>query len=130
MRSFFPRKNPSPRGQLLFSLVIVSLFLGSDLSLSNAQEAAADESFFMFNALWFKQDGGAAKYGEYLQAAGSFVAKYGGKSDASYAPAQALIGEFDADLVFLVEWPNFAAFTSLIQDPGYQAQSFTRRSYF
>ena len=31
----------------------------------SAQEPAADESFFMFNTLWFKEDGGAAKYTEY-----------------------------------------------------------------
>ena len=80
----------------------------------------------MFNALWFKAAGGAAKYTEYLQAAGPFVAKHGGKSDASYQPEQAIIGEFDADLVFMVEWPNTEAFTSLIQDPGYQEISHLR----
>jgi uncharacterized protein (DUF1330 family) len=80
----------------------------------------------MFNALWFKEDGGAAKYTEYLQAAGAFVTKHGGKSDASYIPEGAIIGEFDADLVFMVEWPNFQAFTNLVQDPEYQAISHLR----
>jgi uncharacterized protein (DUF1330 family) len=111
----------------LFSLLLTLLFFFSfDDSRAQEPSAAADESFFMFNALWFKEEGGAAKYAEYLQAAGPFVAKHGGKSDASYSPAQALIGEFDADLVFLIEWPNFAAFTGLIQDPGYQAISHLR----
>jgi len=108
--------------------LLLSLLVFSSLNDARAAEPAAvtEESFFMFNALWFKADGGAAKYAEYLQAAGPFVAKHGGKSDASYSPAQALIGEFDADLVFLIEWPNFAAFTSLIQDPDYQAISHLR----
>lgn len=102
------------------------LLLIANFTSSIAQSSAEDESISMFNALWFKEDGGAAKYAEYLQAAGPFVAKHGGSSDASYIPEQAIIGEFDADLVFMVKWPNFAAFTALIQDPGYQAISHLR----
>ena len=109
----------------LILLLLLGVFLMTERS-STAQAQSADESFYMFNALWFKADGGAAKYTEYLQAAGPFVEKHGGRSDASYLPEQAIIGEFDADLVFLVEWPNSAAFTGLIQDPGYQAISHLR----
>lgn len=103
---------------------ILSIFTLSLQGIS-AQESKG-ESFYMFNALWFKADGGAEKYAEYIQAAGPFVVKHGGKSNDSYVPEQAIIGEFDADLVFMVEWPNFAAFTALIQDPGYQAISHLR----
>lgn len=111
----------------LVALLLTLLFYFSANDARAVEPSAdPDASFFMFNALWFKEDGGAAKYGEYLQAAGPFVVKHGGKSDATYSPAQALIGEFDADLVFLVEWPNFAAFTGLISDPGYQAISHLR----
>ena len=90
------------------------------------QTAAQGESFHMFNALWFEEGGGAAKYNEYLAAAGPFVAKHGDTSDASYVPEGAVIGAFDANLVFLVEWPSQEAFTNLIQDPGYQAISHLR----
>jgi uncharacterized protein (DUF1330 family) len=111
-------------------LVVLLLLLLLYFSLADARaaqpSAGLDASFFMFNALWFKEDSGAVKYAEYLQAAGPFVAKHGGTSDASYSPAQALIGEFDVDLVFLIEWPNFAAFTGLVSDPGYQAISHLR----
>jgi len=111
----------------LVALLLTLLFYFSvDDARAAEPSVVSDEPFFMFNALWFKEEGGAAKYGDYLQAAGPFVVKHGGKSDATYSPAQALIGEFDADLVFLVEWPNFAAFTGLIQDPGYQAISHLR----
>lgn len=112
--------------KIVFTIAILASIAGAKLQVSTAQEASADESFFMFNALWFKEDGGAAKYNEYLQAAGPFVARHGGKSNDSYVPEQAIIGEFDADLVFMIEWPNFAAFTSLIQDPDYQAISHLR----
>lgn len=112
--------------KVIVTIAILASFTGPIPQTSNAQELAADESFFMFNALWFKEDGGEAKYAEYLQAAGPFVTRHGGKASDSYAPEQAIIGEFDADLVFMIEWPNFAAFTSLIQDPDYQAISHLR----
>jgi uncharacterized protein (DUF1330 family) len=121
---FINRSRPSSKATLLLISLLMVLPM-TDRS-STAQAQSPDESFHMFNALWFKADGGAAKYTEYLQAAGPFVAKHGGKSDASYLPEQAIIGEFDADLVFLVEWPNTEAFTSMIQDPGYQAISHLR----
>jgi len=91
-----------------------------------AQEAAGDEHVFMLNVLWFKEDGGAEKYGEYIAAATPFVEKLGGKSTQAFVPEQALIGEFDADMFFVVEWPNQAAFMSLVGDPGYQKISHLR----
>ena len=36
-------------------------------------------------------------------------------------PEESLIGDFDADLVFFVEWPSQEAFYAFVQDPGYQA---------
>ena len=38
-----------------------------------------------------------------------------------FIPEQALIGEWDPDLFFIVEWPNWEAFLRLPQNPGYQA---------
>jgi uncharacterized protein (DUF1330 family) len=38
----------------------------------------------------------------------------------SYIPEQALIGEWDPDLFFIVEWPNWEAFLQLPQDPAYK----------
>lgn len=126
----FSNITTDPSGRKVPAIAWLLIALASTMTLGfqaiSAQEPAADESFFMFNALWFKEDGGAAKYTEYLQAAGPFVAKHGGKSDASYVPEGAIIGEFDADLVFMVEWPNFQAFTNLVQDPEYQAISHLR----
>ena len=89
-------------------------------------KSAKDERFFMLNVLWFKPDGGAEKYDEYLEAAGPFVAKHGGKSTGAYVPEHNIIGEFDADLVFFVEWTDPKAFAAFIQDPGYRAVSHLR----
>ena len=85
-----------------------------------ADEAAqTDERVFMLNILWFKEDGGAEKYAEYIAAASPFVAKHGGESTGAYIPEATLIGKFDADLFFVVEWPNQAAFLALVSDPEY-----------
>lgn len=94
---------------------------------AQSEEAAStDERIFMMNALWFKPDGGAEKYAEYVAAATPFVAKYGGSSTGAFIPETAIIGQFDADLIFFVEWPNQAAFMKLVSDPDYQAVSHLR----
>ena len=81
--------------------------------------AKVDETFFMLNALWFKEDGGAEKYREYLKAAGPIVAKYGGKGLDAYHPSESIIGTFDADLVFFVRWPSWAVFEKFVADAEY-----------
>ena len=85
-------------------------------------EAASTEesgTITMLNALWFEGEEGATLYAEYAAAAAPFVEKYGGRLVSSYVPDLALIGEWDPDLFFLVEWPSQAAFEGLAQDPGY-----------
>lgn len=84
------------------------------------------DTIYMFNALWFKPEGGKEKYQEYLRAAAPFVSQYDGKSDSAYQPEKAIIGEFDADLMFIVEWPNKEAFKSFVKDPGYQSVAHLR----
>ena len=78
------------------------------------------EKVFMLNVLWFKEDGGAEKYAAYAAAAAPFVGELGGKLLESYTPEAALIGEWNPDLFFIVEWPNWDAFMKLPQNPGYQ----------
>jgi uncharacterized protein (DUF1330 family) len=80
----------------------------------------SDEPIYMLNALWFHPEGGRARYQEYLRAAGPIVARYGGRKLPSYVPEDAIIGEFDADLVFLVEWPSRDAFDTFIHDPEFE----------
>ena len=74
----------------------------------------------MLNALWFKEDGGAARYAEYAAAAAPFVEGLGGKLIESYTPVSALIGEWAPDLFFVVEWPDWESFSRLLSNPGYQ----------
>ncbi len=80
-----------------------------------------DQPIYMLNALWYKPDGGAEKYQEYLKAAGPIMVKHGGKQLDSYIPEKSLIGEFDADLLFTVQWPSNQVFQAFVNDPEYQA---------
>lgn len=80
----------------------------------------ADERIYMLNALWFEGEEGATLYGEYAAAAAPYVEKYGGRLVASYVPDLALIGEWDPDLFFVVEWPSWESFQKLPADPGYR----------
>ena len=79
----------------------------------------ADEKIYMLNVLWFKKDGGAAKYAEYATAASPFVEELGGSMLDGFVPDLALIGEWDPDLFFIVEWPSWETFTKLPENPGY-----------
>ena len=80
-----------------------------------------DQPIYMLNVLWFDPDGGRERYDAYLEAAGPIVARYGAKKLDSYLPEQAMIGEFDADLLFVVEWPSWETFQAFINDSEFQA---------
>ncbi|NOY42581.1 MAG: DUF1330 domain-containing protein [Planctomycetes bacterium] len=76
---------------------------------------------YMLNVLWFKPDGGKQTYRQYLQAVQPVVAKYGGKKLDSYVPDLEVIGTFDADFIFTVEWPNWETFQQFIHDDDFLA---------
>jgi len=80
----------------------------------------SDERIFMLNVLWFKPNGGAERYEEYLRAVGPISARYGGKKLDAYVPEQALIGEMTADLVFVVEWPSASSIEAFLNDAEFQ----------
>jgi uncharacterized protein (DUF1330 family) len=87
---------------------------------SKPEESTTDKSVYMLNVLWFKPDGGREKYRDYLRAAGPIVARYGGKKLDTFVPEQAIIGTFDADLVFTVEWPSWQVFEQFVTDAEYE----------
>ena len=80
-----------------------------------------DRPIYVLNALWFNPVGGKERYQEYLKAAGPIVGRYGGKKLESYLPEDALIGEFDADLLFFVEWPSWEVFQAFLNDSEFHA---------
>ncbi|MCF8033990.1 MAG: DUF1330 domain-containing protein [Desulfarculaceae bacterium] len=78
------------------------------------------QPFLMLNALWFKPEGGRESYRRYMKLAGPVLAKHGGRLVAGGTPRQAIIGEFDANLVFFVEYPSWRAFQDMLADPDYR----------
>ena len=81
----------------------------------------ADEAIYMLNSLWFKEDGGEAKYGEYIARASPVVDRLGGEMMSQFRPVEALQGDFNPDLIFVIRWPSIEAFQALIADLEYQA---------
>ncbi len=80
----------------------------------------SNDAIYMLNALWFKADGGQAKYQEYMRAALPFVTQIGGKLvSGPYVPDLAVIGEWDPDLILMVEYPSWDAFLQMTSDPEY-----------
>ena len=84
------------------------------------ETAEVDEKVYMLNALWFIENGGAEKYAEYATAAAPFVAELGGRMLDGFTPEMSLIGDWDPHLFFIVEWPNWSAFTQLPEHEGYK----------
>lgn len=80
----------------------------------------SDEKFYMLNVLWFKPDGGREKYGQYMAGAAPIVARFGGRPLPAFKPEKAVIGKFDADMIFFVEWPSWDVFKQFTADPEYQ----------
>lgn len=78
-----------------------------------------DRRVFMLNALWFKAEGGRESYRRYAAAMQPILAELGAKAHASYRPEASVIGDFDPDLFFLVEWPDVETFESLLVHEGY-----------
>lgn len=78
---------------------------------------------FMLNALWFKARGGAQRYQQYLAAAKRVIddLSIGARTHTLLTPEAMLIGEWDPDLLFVVEYPDKAAFDRLVNSEQYQA---------
>ena len=78
------------------------------------------EPIYMLNALWFKADKGKEKYLEYIAAVKPLLERAGAEIKQNYYPEEALIGEWNPDVFFLVKYPGKDAFESMITSPEYQ----------
>jgi len=76
----------------------------------NNTKREQDTSIYMLNAVWFKADGGEEQYRQYLNEIGPLIKRVGGRKLKSFVTDRVLIGEFDADLMFFVEYPDWQAF--------------------
>ncbi len=84
------------------------------------------QTVYMLNALWFKPQGGADRYRQYMRAVRPLIKKVGGRKLKSFVPDRAVIGEFDADLVYFVEYPDWDAFKQFANSPEYHKIAYLR----
>ncbi|MEM1204535.1 MAG: DUF1330 domain-containing protein [Acidobacteriota bacterium] len=87
----------------------------------------AEQPVYMLNVLWFKEEGGRETYGRYAQAAAPVIGRLGGRLLDAFNPEQALIGDWDPDLFFVVEWPSWEAFQALVDDEDYRRDAMPLR---
>lgn len=85
-----------------------------------------DSNIYMFNAVWFKANGGEQRYREYMRAVGPLMRSVGGRKLRSFVSDRDVIGEFDADLIFFVEYPNWQAFKNFANDPAHHKVAYLR----
>ena len=82
---------------------------------------AAEGPVQMLNLLDFKPDGGFERYAEYGAAVAPLLEGVGGHIVYAGAPAAALIGPGNWDLVAVVQYPTRQAFLDMVSSPEYQA---------
>ena len=82
-------------------------------------EINSDKRVYMLNSLWFKPNGGYDSYQKYMKAVGPILEKYGARPLPIFKPDKEVIGKFDADLLFFVEYPSWNVFKQMISDPEY-----------
>lgn len=80
-----------------------------------------DGPIYMLYALWFRPNGGAERYRDYIRAATPLVEAAGGEALDVYRPVQAYDGDFQPDLIFFVRYPSLAAYDEMVASPGFQA---------
>ncbi len=81
----------------------------------------------MFNALWFRPDGGAERYREYGAAVQPILTDVGAELLFPFMPVQqALEGGLDPDLVGFVRYPSMDAFNAMWRSDAYQAVAHLR----
>ena len=87
-----------------------------------------DKRVFMLHAMWFKPEDGLEQYNEYLKLAVPMIEEVGGRKLRSLEPDRALVGEFDADLVFFVEYPSWEAYKKFVNSAEHHKIAYMRES--
>lgn len=90
------------------------------------QKSRKDSCIYMLNALWFKAEGGEQRYREYMRAVGPLMRSVGGRKLKSFVSDREIIGEFDADLIFFVEYPDWQAFKDFANHPDHHKAAYLR----
>jgi len=95
-------------------------------SHSSSKYNGEDTRAFMLNAVWFKSNGGESRYRDYLKKVSPLIHKVGGRKLKSFVADRQLVGEFDADLLFFIEYPNWQAFKDFANSAEYHKLAYIR----
>jgi len=90
-------------------------------------KTSKDTNIYMLNAVWFKADGGEALYRKYMKTIAPLISKVGGRKLKSFVIDRELVGEFDADLLFFVEYPNWQAYKDFANSPEAHSAAFMKK---
>ena len=85
------------------------------------------EKIYMLHAYWFKADGGEALYKQYMKEALPLIEEAGGIKLRSVVPERALVGEFDADLLYFLEFPSWGAYKGYANSAQYHKIAYKLR---
>ncbi len=120
-------------------------YVNSDAKAYAAMQALpTDQPFDMLNMIRYKDQAdykknsgfeekgwtGAEAYAEYSRHSSPIAQRAGGSVTYLGMPKLTMIGPMHEqwDAVFIVSYPNLAAFLALVQDPEYQKHAFHRRA--
>lgn len=84
------------------------------------------EPVYMLNVLWFKKDGGKETYAKYWANATKILAKAGATVSDMVSPELCIIGEWDADAIFIVKYPSMAVIEGLADSAEVEANKHLR----
>ena len=88
----------------------------------------AGEKIYMLNALWFKKDGGAEKYAEYIEAVPATIAAYGGKYLVRGGATEKLEGAWEPRRMVVLEFESLERARQWWDSDVYRGPKALRRS--
>ncbi len=98
----------------------------STVTKKKSTKRQKNNNIYMLNAVWFNPDGGEQRYMEYMKAAGPLIRRVGGRKLRSFVTDRELIGEFDPDLVFFIEYPDWQAFKDFANSADHHKIAYLR----
>ena len=96
------------------------------VNVTEIRQRKKKSSIYMLNAVWFNPDNGEALYRKYMKVVGPLIKRVGGRKLKSFVPDRQVIGEFDADLLFFVEYPDWQAFKDFANSSEYHKVAYLK----
>jgi uncharacterized protein (DUF1330 family) len=96
------------------------------VNIKKSRQGKKSSNIYMLNAVWFKPGNGEAVFRKYMKVVGPLIKRVGGRKLKSFVPDRQVIGEFDADLLFFVEYPDWQAFKNFANSSDYHKVAYLK----